>query len=394
VSETKPENAPATRRSKVKIRRSRDDTSTTDAVVVKCPDCRARLRLNPRAKRTVSKCPRCECEMDFTEALQGGPVYILGEPRPDQLLGDYKVEKLIGRGGMGSVFQAFDPNTGEKVAIKVLRKTYSDSAKFRARFEREISVLLKLYHPNIVKIINRGEANGVHFFTMDLVNGVTLRDIMKKNELNLKARLQIIGEVCSAVQHAHDRNVIHRDLKPQNIIIDENGHARVLDFGIARLTRDNLLNLTRTGQIIGTSRYMAPEQQRDTKHVDTQADVYSIGILAYQLLTGKLPIGNYTPLSELVPQLPAEIDPVVDKALEVRPQDRYDKPERFWKDFERALAGRSRNAKRTIAVAAAIILALAALVGIVLWIRAASRTDARAPSRGPAQSAQQSLLLG
>ena len=341
------------------------------SIIVACPDCRARLQVNPRAKQTVGKCPRCDCGIDFAEAIRhGGPAYIVGEPLPGQEVGGYRIDKLLGRGGMGAVFQAAHPFSGQKIAVKVLRQSYSDEPTFRARFQREIEALKALDHPHIVEILGSGEADGVHYFTMTLVNGISLRDVMKQQRLNLKERLQIIEEVCSALQHAHDSGVVHRDLKPQNVLIDEARHAQVVDFGIARLTRGNVLSLTRTGQIIGTSRYMAPEQQRDAKHVDCRADVYSIGVMAYELLTGQLPVGSFAPLSQLNPGLPPEVDPVIERALEVQPEDRYAGPGSFWQEFGDALKGRPRSVRRRLRLAAAV--AAAAVVAALLWLWATS----------------------
>jgi len=353
-------------------------------LVVKCPDCRARLQINPKARVTIGQCPRCSCEMDFDEAIKhGGPAYIVGEPRPGQTVGEYRIKKILGRGGMGAVFLVSHPFTGRKLALKALRKTYSNVAKFRGRFDREIEVLQTLDHPNIVKIHGHGESDGVHYFLMNRVKGGSLRDVMKQGSLNLQERLQVIREVCDALQHAHDKHVIHRDLKPQNVLIDEARHAHVVDFGIARLTRNNLLNLTRTGQIIGTSRYMAPEQQRDTKHVDARADVYSIGVMTYELFTGKLPIGNFAPLSRLAPELPPAVDRVVEKALEVRPRDRYSRPARFWSDFEKALSGPSASSRRKLHVAAAVAAATVVVALLGMWISSMWRRTGPAPDPAP-----------
>jgi serine/threonine-protein kinase len=333
--------------------------------------------------------------MDFSEAIsRGGPAYIVGEPRPGQVMGEYRIEKLIGRGGMGAVFLAAHPFSGQKIALKVLRKTYSDVPKFRGRFEREIEALKTLDHPNIVKILGRGEANGVHYFMMNLVRGVSLRDVMKAGRLNLRERLQVVREVSQALQHAHDHNVIHRDLKPQNVLIDDGLHAQVVDFGIARLTRNNLLTLTRTGQIIGTSRYMAPEQQRDTKRVDGRADVYSIGVMAYELLGGRLPFGSFAPLSRLAPQLPPAVDAVIEKALEARPEDRYAGPGKFWADFERALKGPSAATRRRLTAAGAVVGGVVALAllgaGVAALLRGVAAPHAagrQAPAEAPAPPA-------
>ena len=208
---------------------------------------------------------------------------------------------------------------------------------------------------------------------------------MKQGRLNRRERLQVIREVCLALQHAHDHNVIHRDLKPQNVLIDEGLHARVVDFGIARLARSSVLNLTRTGQIIGTSRYMAPEQQRDAKHVDGRADVFSIGVMAYELFTGRLPIGDFAPLSRLAPDLPSAADPVVEKALEVRPQDRYASPADLWQDLDAALSGEPAGRRRRWILAAALVAVAAALALLGTRVCRASTRPAspEASSAGP-----------
>jgi len=252
-----------------------------------------------------------------------------GEPgatavRPQLNVPGYQLVQVIGRGGMGEVWQAKQVSLGREVAIKVLAQNLASEDEFVKRFEKEAAALAALSHPGIVQIIDRGTAEGVPFFAMEFVHGQTLRELIEARRLSPGEALKIITQVGAAIDYAHARGVIHRDLKPENILIDAEGRVKVADFGLAGI-RDQRFNVTRTSMTMGTLNYMAPEQRKDAKSVDARADIFSLGVMLYELLTGDVPVGHFKPPSELVPALDHRIDVVVLRALEPEPAARFQK---------------------------------------------------------------------
>lgn len=249
------------------------------------------------------------------------------------LKGKYKIIREIGRGGMGIVYECKEISLDRTVALKVLPRELTYDKKFVERFKNEIKVLAKIEHQNIVPLLSADESNGFIYFTMKYVKGQTLADIIKdKGELDSKETMRIVLQIAQALSCAHDQNVIHRDLKPENIMIDNN-HIYVMDFGIARALEGT--RMTRTGSTIGTPEYMSPEQCSGESEPDGRSDIYSLGVIMYEMLTGIVPFkGEATSvmyqhvhaepvsLTKLAKNASIEIINIVNTCLEKKPEKR------------------------------------------------------------------------
>jgi eukaryotic-like serine/threonine-protein kinase len=234
----------------------------------------------------------------------------------------YELVRVLGRGGMGEVWLARQISLGRMVAVKVLPPRLAKDPEFVTRFEKEATALAALSHPNIIQIIDRGVAGEHYYFVMELVEGRSLRDVMR--ELTPPEALRVALQVARALECAHDKDIIHRDLKPENILLDGRGHVKVADFGLAGIRRaDSRHQLTATAVAMGTLNYMSPEQRRDAKNVDGRADLFSFGVVLYEMLTGELPVGRFKLPSERVAGLDKRVDEVVARLLENEPEARY-----------------------------------------------------------------------
>ncbi|MCI0414157.1 serine/threonine protein kinase, partial [bacterium] len=199
----------------------------------------------------------------------------------------YQILKEIGRGGMGIVFQAYDKQLKEQVAIKILSPVLSNDPDAIERLMREVSSARRVTHPNVIRIHDISEHNDLHFISMEFFEGMSLKDYIKKiGPLSLMHALNIALQICDGLEAAHRQGIVHRDLKSQNIIISSSSQIKIIDFGLAR--SENLGGLTATGLIMGTPEYMAPEQVSG-KSVDERADIYSLGIILYEMFTGRVP---------------------------------------------------------------------------------------------------------
>ena len=279
----------------------------------------------------------------------------LREPEPGEVMGDYQLERVLGRGGMGVIYLAKKIGTENRVALKALTVGSGEGgSKRRARFQREVDALRRLQHPNIVKIHGCGRKGPWDWYAMDFVDGQELKALIKEGKLGRPERLQVFNDICAAVHHAHERGVIHRDLKPANILITHDLQVRVLDFGLAKLA-DGEMELTRTGAALGTPYYMAPEQLLSPKDVDARSDVFSLGVLLYEMLVGERPftgetageVGNKIMSSDPVrpskvnPSLHTQIDAIVMKALAKDPAYRYQDAEALRRDVAKFRRGSS-----------------------------------------------------
>jgi eukaryotic-like serine/threonine-protein kinase len=248
--------------------------------------------------------------------------------------GRYRVISRLGSGGMADVYLAQDQLLGRDVAVKVLHHHFAEDHEFVERFRREASSAAALSHPNIVGIFDRGEWNGTYYIAMEYVAGRSLKAIVREHgPLEPAAAIDIVVQILRAARFAHRRGVIHRDLKPHNVILDEEGRARVTDFGIARAGASDM---TMTGSIMGTAQYLSPEQAQGYAVSET-SDIYSVGVILYELLTGVVPFEGETavaiaykqvslaprPPSELNPALTSSLDAVVLRALAKDPAERY-----------------------------------------------------------------------
>jgi non-specific serine/threonine protein kinase/serine/threonine-protein kinase len=274
------------------------------------------------------------------------------------LIGQYRILRLLGEGGMGSVYEAEQDQPRRLVALKVIRAAWASPELIR-RFEQESQALGRLQHPGIAQIYEAGAAEtpfGVQpYFAMELIRGKPLVDYADEHRLNTRQRLELMAAVCDAVEHAHQRGIIHRDLKPANILVDETGQPRILDFGLARAADSDAQATRQTdmGQILGTLAYMSPEQVlADPLALDTRSDVYALGVILYELLAQKMPYALSNLLHEALetirltePQRLSSVDrsyrgdieTIVAKALEKDKERRYPSAAALAADIRRYL---------------------------------------------------------
>jgi tRNA A-37 threonylcarbamoyl transferase component Bud32 len=245
-------------------------------------------------------------------------------PKPEELASRFpqlEILDLIGHGGMGAVYKARQVRLDRLVALKII---VSDAPGFAERFEREARSMAKLNHPHVVTVYDFGVADGIYYLIMEYVSGMDLRHLIQSKELSPELALVMIPQICDALQFAHDQGIVHRDIKPENILIDLQGNVKIADFGLAKLLErtSEYRTLTRTGQVVGTPHYMAPEQLERPLEVDHRADVYSLGVVFYEMLTSELPLGRFNRPSKSV-RVDVRLDDVVLRALEREPERRY-----------------------------------------------------------------------
>lgn len=247
---------------------------------------------------------------------------------PEQLAEKFpqlEIIELLGHGGMGAVYKARQKQLDRFVALKILPPEVSKDAAFAERFTREARSLAKLNHPQIVTIYDFGHTeDALYYFLMEFVDGTDLRHIIQAGELKPEQALVIVPQVCEALHYAHKKGIVHRDIKPENILLDTEGNVKIADFGLAKLLdkETSAYTLTQSGQRMGTPHYMAPEQIEHPQEVDHRADIYSLGVVFYEMLTGELPIGLFAPPSKKV-QVDVRLDEIVLHTLEKEPNRRY-----------------------------------------------------------------------
>ena len=310
-----------------------------------CPSCRKAV--SPGAP--LGLCPECLIKSGFntgtgpasgpaqaghleSRPLRGFPPPAVEHLRP--MFPQLEILELIGQGGMGAVYKARQPGLNRVVALKILPTANANpstrdgslraDADFADRFTREARLLARLQHPRIVTIHDVGVAGGLHYLLMEYVDGPNLRQVQRTGRLAPTQALRIVPEICEALQFAHDRGVVHRDIKPENVLLDRDGHVKITDFGIAKMIGPDAETVALTGgvDVIGTPHYMAPEQIERPLDVDHRADIYSLGVVFYELLTGELPLGRFAAPSQRV-QVDVRLDDVVLRALEKEPARRY-----------------------------------------------------------------------
>ena len=316
------------------------------------------------------------------------------EPGTARVLGGrYELGEPIGTGGMAEVFRGTDVRLGRDVAVKVLRSDLARDPSFQARFRREAQAAASLNAPGIVSVFDTGEdEGGVPFIVMEFVDGRTLRDVLQEEGRLLPTRaLEVTAEVCAALEAAHAAGIVHRDIKPGNVMLTRGGEVKVMDFGIARAAADASSAMTQTAAVIGTAAYLSPEQARG-EHVDARSDLYSTGCLLYELITGAPPFTGDNPVavayqhvredpeppSAYDPELPASVDAVVLKAMAKNPANRYQSAAEMREDLLRARDGEA-------------VLATPVLEPAVILAPAAATTALRADRD---RSAKRSLVYG
>ncbi len=327
-------------------------------------------------------CPNCMLKAGFqtggsmpeenpgSTGVSGAPFV---PPTPAQLaphFPDLEILELVGHGGMGVVYKARQKHLDRLVALKILSPKIGRDPAFRERFAREARAMAMLSHPHIVAVHDFGQTrspaassdegaegdNSLYYFVMEFVDGANLRRLLDTGKLSPKEALAIVPPICDALQYAHDHGVVHRDIKPENVLLDKEGRVKIADFGLAKLigralperSEEGVLHdapvryepLTATGHVMGTPQYMAPEQIEHPQQVDHRADIYSLGVVFYQMLTGELPVGRFAPPSKKV-QIDVRLDEVVLRALEKEPARRYQQASQIKTEVE-TIAATSR----------------------------------------------------
>ncbi|MBN1355432.1 protein kinase [bacterium] len=249
-----------------------------------------------------------------------------GVSEPGKRLGHYELLDQLGQGGMAVVYLGVQSSLNRKVAVKVLPVQFAQSKELVGRFDREAQIAAQLNHPNIVQIIDRGKQDDTLYIVMEYVDGESLDRIMARGELTIGKIVEYSLQICEALEYAHGKGIVHRDLKPSNIMIDRHtGRAKITDFGIAQLTDHaaGMSTLTTQNAALGTINYMSPEQRTDSHTVTHRTDIFSFGVMLYQMLTGKLPLGHFKLPSQLNHDIPMGFDAIVKKCLQENPDERY-----------------------------------------------------------------------
>jgi serine/threonine protein kinase len=264
-------------------------------------------------------------------------------------IGPYQIVAPLGEGGMAAVFRAYQPGMERYVALKILPRALADDPAFSARFQREARILAQLQHPHILPVFDYGQAEGYSYIVMPYVLSGTLTDAMQGEPLPLPRIRQVISQVGDALSYARGRGLVHRDVKPSNVLVDESGNCLLTDFGVARMVESSV-NLTATGAVVGTPAYMSPEQGVG-REIDARSDIYSLGIILYEMATGRVPYKAETPIAvvfmhvsaplplprSLNPALPEAVERVILKALAKNPDERYQTAEDMVEALKRAI---------------------------------------------------------
>ena len=285
------------------------------------------------------------------------------QPSKEKVFGRYQVIKELGRGGMGQVYLAYDPQLEHQVALKMLLPKENINPKDEKRFLREATATAKLSHPHIVKVYESGFFDNKCYFSMEFIDGHSLKEVLSSKSLSQQQLLQIMIEIVKAVSYAHSHGIIHRDLKPDNIIITKDLQPKIMDFGLVKLLEDESSGgLTKTGAILGTIFYMAPDQATgDSKNVDQRSDIYSLGAILYEMITGSPPFmttdvltflrrvtsEDPIPPNKVVPGISKKLSFICLKAIQREKEDRYQSTDELIQDLEAFTSGK-KVATRTI----------------------------------------------
>ncbi len=289
-----------------------------------------------------------ECGSDpgadsFTESVDGP----IRPPTPAELAPFFpglEIMEVAGHGGMGTIYKSRQPQLDRVVALKILSPELGRDPAFAQRFSREAQALAKLNHTNIVRVFDFGQAGDFFYLVMEYVDGVTLRALIEQKAIHLDEAQRIVIEICHALQYAHEEGIVHRDIKPSNILLDKKGRVKIADFGLAQLIGKEVKDSSVGGQpsmVMGTPHYMAPELVERPSKVDRRADIYSLGVVFYEMLTGEIPLGQFDP-----PSIKAGVDPCLDeivaRAMAKAPRRRYQNANELRAAVEEA-SGHFRN---------------------------------------------------
>lgn len=310
-----------------------------------CPRCGQALP--PAAPHGL--CPSCLLQAGFASTVAPGgtasgtqPPAGFVAPSPADLAPHFpqlEILDFVGQGGMGAVYRARQPTLDRPVALKILAPRAAHAPEFAERFTREARALARLSHPHIVTVHDFGQAGAYYYLMMEFVDGMNLRQLLDTATLGAREALAIVPAICSALQYAHDRGIVHRDIKPENILLDRAGGMKIADFGLAKLIGPDAppVAITGAGEVMGTPHYMAPEQIERPLAVDHRADIYSLGVVFYQMLTGELPLGRFAPPSRRV-EVDVRLDDIVLRALEKQPERRYQQAKALQSEVETVAA--------------------------------------------------------
>ncbi len=293
----------------------------------RCPNCEVRCDVSCSVDGALARCGHCGVRFEVQrEKTPPPPVLAVPEPKlaegPLPALDGFAVHERIGQGGMGEVFRCTRVSDQRAVAVKILTPQMAAVPDYVRRFGREAAAMAQLDHPGIVRLVGRGKAGTHVFIAMELIEGVSLRTWAHKQRPTARQLARLLAQVAHALAYAHARAVVHRDLKPDNVLVTPDQRTKVLDFGLAGLHAAGAECLTQSHVAMGTANYMAPEQRKDAKRADHRADLYSFGVMAYELLTGELPVGRFPPPSKVVAGLDPRWDALVERCLELEPAAR------------------------------------------------------------------------
>jgi len=381
---------------------------------IECSRCHAALPVDA----PEGLCPRCLGALNFaTETVSSDAESLAAQPplSPADLAPHFpqlEILECLGRGGMGVVYKARQKSLNRLVALKLLAPERVQDRRFADRFAREAQALARLNHPNIVTIHDFGQAGGFFYLLMEFVDGVNLRQLLRSRKLDTAEALALLPPVCEALQYAHDQGIVHCDIKPENLLLDKNGRVKIADFGVARMLGAEPSSAGAVEvQPAGTPQYMAPEQTAKSRSADHRADIYSLGVVLYELLTGELPKGDLQPPSRKV-QIDVRLDEVVLRALDSEPEHRFQTAADLGTEIQ-AVASDTNKTKlladpsimntasqtsspqpfrsRPVVVAIAVVLAIALILGGIVavvgvsWLLLRSRRAEAARAHAIAQ---------
>jgi cytochrome c-type biogenesis protein CcmH/NrfG/predicted Ser/Thr protein kinase len=350
-------------------------------------------------------CPECMLKAGLVTQTEGpGGNTHVPPPEPSEiaaLFPQLEILECLGRGGMGVVYRARQPRLNRFVALKILAYDKEQDEKFTERFAREAQALARLNHPNIVTVHDFGEAGRHCYLLMEFVDGLSLRQLLQSGTMKPEQALTIVPKICEALQYAHEQGIVHRDIKPENILLDKQGRVKIADFGIAKMLGVDTGQSTLTGakEVMGTPHYMAPEQIEKPMEVDHRADIYSLGVVFYEMLTGELPLGKFQPPSSCARalQMDVRLDEVVLRALAKEPERRYQQAHALKTEVETIATDRSHpvsiqerkknmNTNKLLWIGLSIVAVCVALFVIALGLPILLRARANA---NPAQLTEQ-----